>query len=165
MNAPLTAITTSTPDGEFHIIIDGQGIAKTSGFGPLEELAKRLPKELHLAKILSVGAHPYQKLVEDYYNGNKTALDKIPRQQSGSDFQQKVWQAISSIGYGQTMSYKQLAAAAGNQKAIRSAGTICGLNRLILLVPCHRILKSDGSIGNYLYGPTIKKSLLNREKG
>jgi methylated-DNA-[protein]-cysteine S-methyltransferase len=102
--------------------------------------------------------------VRAYYKGDAAALDAIPRSQDGSDFQKRVWQAIGAIPYGSTLSYKQLAASSGNPAAIRAAGTICGLNRLILLVPCHRILKSDGSIGSYLYGPAIKTSLLRHEK-
>ena len=74
-----------------------------------------------------------------------------------------IWDVISAVPYGKTISYKTLAKASGNPAAIRAAGTVCGLNRLILLIPCHRVLKSDGSIGSYLYGPKIKESLLRHE--
>jgi len=159
----LRYITCETPDGAFHIIIDGDDVARASGFGSLINLQGRLPAEFRDVSLESVANHPYEALVAEYYSSDKSALDKIPRHQEGSDFQEKVWHAISAVPYGKTMSYKELADASGNPAAIRAAGTICGLNKLILLVPCHRILKSDGSVGSYLYGPEIKTSLLHRE--
>lgn len=160
----LTNISIDTPDGEFHIIIDKDQIARASGFGDITELADRLSEELRGATIKPTDNHPYEAHVKAYYTGDKTALDNIPRDQNGTKFQKKVWQAISNIPYGKTVSYKELANASGNPAAIRAAGTICGLNRLILLIPCHRVLKSDGSIGSYLYGPEIKESLLRHEQ-
>ena len=159
----LRYITCETPDGAFHIIVDSDDVARASGFGSLIDLQGRLPAEFRDVSLESVTNHPYEALVSKYYDGDESALDTIPRHQEGSDFQEKVWQAISTIPYGKTMSYKELADASGNPAAIRAAGTICGLNKLILLVPCHRILKSDGSVGSYLYGPEIKTSLLRRE--
>lgn len=153
-----------TPNGEFHIIFDDKGVALVSGFGNIEDLKNRLPEELRAITLEHVHGHVYQQFVEAYYDGDKKALDAIPRHQTGSDFQKEVWRAISNISYGKTISYKELAKSSGNPAAIRAAGTICGLNRLILLVPCHRVLKSDGSIGSYLYGSEIKESLLRREK-
>lgn len=159
----LQSITIHTPEGAFHIIVDENDVARVSGFGALEDVAKRLPLVLQTVPITPVDSHPYQTVVAAYFDGDPTALGAIPRTQTGSDFQQKVWQAISEIPYGQTITYKQLAAAAGNPAAVRAAGTTCGLNRLILLVPCHRVLRSDGGIGNYLYGTVLKTNLLQRE--
>lgn len=159
----LQSITIHTNDGDFHIIIDVQAVARLSGFGSIDALMLRLPKELQAKEVEPIYGHPYESLVNEYYNGDPSALDKIPHFQSGSEFQKEVWSAISNVPYRKTISYKELAASAGRYKAIRAAGTICGLNKLILLVPCHRILKSDGGIGSYLYGPEIKESLLRGE--
>jgi methylated-DNA-[protein]-cysteine S-methyltransferase len=160
----LRIITTSTPDGDFYMIADDDDVVRASGFGDVDSLAARLPEALRGIPLQAAKAHPYQQLVQAYYGGDKQALDRIVRHQDGSDFQEKVWEAISSVGYGSTVSYKELADRSGAPAAIRAAGTICGRNRLILLVPCHRILKSDGSVGSYLYGPAIKMQLLQREK-
>lgn len=157
-------VTTTTPDGEFHMIIDQHDIVRASGFGSADDLLNRFDPALSIDTIEYINQHHYQQLITDYYDGNKAALSRIPRQQAGTDFQKNVWNAMSTIPYGQTISYKALAAASGNPSAIRAAGTICGRNRLVLLVPCHRVLKSDGSVGSYLYGPAIKESLLRREK-
>ena len=161
----LESITMETPDGDFHIIIDNNAVARASGFGSLADLCMRLPLELsELPLQHRTAPHPYQEAVNAYYEGDTAALGTIPRVQSGTAFRERVWEAISSVPYGETISYKQLALHSGNPAAIRAAGTICGLNLLILLVPCHRILKSNGAIGSYLYGTAIKASLLQRER-
>lgn len=159
----LFIVTTATPDGMFHLITDEKDATYASGFGNINDLAKRLPEKLRSVTLETLASHPYQKFVQAYYGGDKTALNNIKRTQEGSAFQKKVWQAISKISYGDTISYKELADRSGNPAAIRAAGTICGLNRLILLVPCHRVVKSDGTIGRYLYGPETKTSLLAHE--
>lgn len=157
-------VTTTTPDGSFHMIIDQHDIVRASGFGPAGHLVQRLDPSMTIKSIVQLNQHQYQTFITAYYDGDKNALAQIPCHQMGTDFQTSVWDAMSTIPYGQTISYKALAAASGNPSAIRAAGTICGRNRLVLLVPCHRVLKSDGSVGSYLYGPAIKESLLRREK-
>lgn len=160
----LQAITTKTPAGEFHLVMEaGSKVVRASGFGPLEDLLMRLPKNLQHMSVKTLPHHPYQQKITAYFNGDAAALATIPTKQEGSDFHQSVWQAMSTIAHGKTASYKELAAKAGNQAAVRAAGTACGRNRLILLVPCHRVLKSDGTLGNYLYGHDIKRRLLATE--
>lgn len=159
----LRLITTPTPDGDFSIIIDEKEIAVISGFGDTNKLLEKLPKNLQFNVIKIVKKHPYQKTVKEYYCGDRFALDKIPRQQTGSDFQKEVWNEISSIKYGKTLSYGQLAKKIGRIKASRAVGTACGLNRLALIIPCHRVIKSNGAIGGYAYKINIKQSLLKRE--
>jgi methylated-DNA-[protein]-cysteine S-methyltransferase len=159
----LTILTTNTPMGEFHMILDSGETVRASGFGGAEDLVKRLPLELRSVELSGSTGHRYQTFIADYFSGDVNALSNIPRKQSGSEFQEQVWAAISSVGYGETISYKELANQSGNVGAIRSAASICGYNRLILLVPCHRILKSNGSVGEYLYGPNIKTQLLTHE--
>jgi methylated-DNA-[protein]-cysteine S-methyltransferase len=159
----LFTVATTTPDGNFHLIIDEKDVTYASGFSSAQELKQRLPEQLRGITPEVLSSHPYQKFVQAYYSGDKDALNNIKHMQEGSAFQKKVWQAIRNIGYGDTISYKELANKSGNPAAIRAAGTICGLNRLILLVPCHRVVKSDGTIGSYLYGPKIKTSLLAHE--
>lgn len=159
----LESISMTTPDGAFHIIMTSDSVAIASGYGDFEALRTRLSDDMARLPIRSVMGHDYETSIKDYYNGDFAALDTIPRSQSGTDFQKNVWNAIAAIPYGKTISYKELAHMSGNEAAVRAAGTVCGLNRLILLVPCHRVLKSDGGIGSYLYGAVIKESLLRRE--
>ena len=70
---------------------------------------------------------------------------------------------LSDIPYGKTISYKELADLAGSPGGVRATGTACGKNKLVLLIPCYRVLRSDGAVGDYLYGAEIKESLLRHE--
>jgi len=82
---------------------------------------------------------------------------------SGTDFEKKVWNTAVSIPYGKTLSYKELAEKTGFPLAWRAVGTALGHNPVMLVVPCHRIIKSDGSIGNFGGGVKVKEFLLNLE--
>ena len=87
----------------------------------------------------------------------------LPVDVAGTAFQQAVWAALRAIPAGETRSYAQLAAAVGRPAAVRAAGTACGDNGLAILVPCHRVLRSDGGLGGYAYGLERKRALLARE--
>ncbi|MCL4125220.1 UNVERIFIED_CONTAM: hypothetical protein GTU68_003067 [Idotea baltica] len=81
----------------------------------------------------------------------------------GTDFQRTVWQALTSIPYGQTGSYADIAALVNNPKAVRAVGTANGKNPMTIVVPCHRIIGSDGSLTGYASGVERKAWLLNHE--
>lgn len=89
----------------------------------------------------------------------------LPLDVCGTAFQQAVWAALRAIPPGETRTYGQIAAAIGRPGAVRAAGTACGDNALAVLIPCHRVLRSDGGIGGYAYGPERKRVLLERERG
>ena len=81
----------------------------------------------------------------------------------GTNLQRRVWGVISTIEPGKTMSYKDIAAQIGNPKAVRAIGSSCGTNPITIIVPCHRVVRSDGSDGGYRWGLDIKRKLLQRE--
>ena len=87
----------------------------------------------------------------------------IPLDVKGTAFQEAVWRALREIPRGETRSYAEIAAAAGKPKAVRAAGGANGANHVAVLIPCHRVVRSDGSLGGYAYGTAIKKQLLERE--
>jgi len=87
----------------------------------------------------------------------------IPVDVRGTAFQERVWQELRKIPPGETRSYSDIAAAAGNAKAVRAAGSANGANHVAVLIPCHCVVRSDGSLGGYAYGLEIKKKLLERE--
>jgi AraC family transcriptional regulator, regulatory protein of adaptative response / methylated-DNA-[protein]-cysteine methyltransferase len=82
----------------------------------------------------------------------------------GTPFQLAVWKALLHIPFGQTATYKEVAALAGYPTALRAVGTAIGANPVYYLIPCHRVIRSDGQIGNYLWGTPLKKALLDWEK-
>jgi len=87
----------------------------------------------------------------------------IPLDVKGTAFQQRVWDELRRIPVGETRSYGELAAAVGNPKASRAVGGANGANNIAVLIPCHRVIASDGSLGGYAYGLAIKADLLRRE--
>ena len=87
----------------------------------------------------------------------------LPMDVRGTAFQQAVWLALRAIPPGETRTYAQIASATGRPQAVRAAGTACGDNALAVLIPCHRVLRSDGGLGGYAYGLERKKALLKRE--
>lgn len=159
----LRNILVKTADGDFNIIVDSEDTAIASGFGDLSELISRLPQGLQKSIIKSTSDHPYKIYIEKYYSGDKTALSKIKISKIGNKLQIKTWEAIVKIPYGKTISYKDLAIQVGSPGAFRAIGTACGANRLALIIPCHRVIKSNGDIGKYLYGSSVKESLLISE--
>ena len=88
----------------------------------------------------------------------------IPVDVRGTAFQERVWQELRRIPPGETRSYAEIAAAAGNPRAVRAAGSANGANHVPVLIPCHCVVRSDGSLGGYAYGLEIKQKLLEREK-
>ena len=88
----------------------------------------------------------------------------IPLDVAGTAFQEACWKALREIPPGETRSYSEIAAAAGNPRAVRAAGSANGANNVAVLIPCHRVIRSDGAIGGYAYGTAIKKELLKRER-
>ena len=87
----------------------------------------------------------------------------IPLDVAGTAFQEACWKALRKIPPGETRSYSEIAAAAGNPRAVRAAGSANGANNVAVLIPCHRVIRSDGGIGGYAYGTQIKEELLRRE--
>lgn len=98
----------------------------------------------------------------EYFAGKRTQFD-VPVAFKGTEFQQSVWTALQTIGQSETTSYGALAAAIGRPKAVRAVGTAVGRNPLCIVVPCHRVLASDGSLGGYVAGLERKRHLLTLE--
>lgn len=159
----VSLISLETPVGPFHMVVDVSATVILSGFGPVAALLQRLPRDAAHEEPRIITNHPYQDVVRAYFEGDCAALDTLPRLQQGSVFQTEAWQAISRIPAGQTRQYSHIAEMIDKPRAVRAVGTACGQNRLILLVPCHRVVPKGGKIGNYLYGSHIKEFLLRHE--
>ena len=104
----------------------------------------------------------HQQLSE-YLKGERKSFD-LPLRMKGTDFQQRVWNALLDIPYGETRSYKQIAEAIGNPKAVRAVGMANNRNPLLIVVPCHRVIGADGKLVGYGAGIEKKEFLLRLEK-
>ena len=99
----------------------------------------------------------------DYFNGSRTQFT-VPIHQSGTDFQQKVWKELYEVPYAKTMSYAELAKKLGDTKVIRAAASANGKNKIAIIVPCHRVIGTDGSLTGYAGNLWRKKWLLEHEQ-
>ncbi|WP_143307475.1 methylated-DNA--[protein]-cysteine S-methyltransferase [Chitinophaga vietnamensis] len=102
--------------------------------------------------------------LREYFAGERKAFE-LPIAQPGTDFQQGVWAQLLTIPYGQTISYQALARRIHNPKSIRAVGTTNGKNNIAIIVPCHRVIGSDGSLTGYAGGLWRKRWLLDHEQG
>ena len=100
--------------------------------------------------------------LQEYFEGKRLTFT-FPMVQSGTDFQQRVWQQLGHIPFGKTISYRQLAVQLGDAKCIRAAGTANGKNHLAIVVPCHRVIGSNQSLTGYAGGLWRKQWLLQHE--
>jgi len=102
------------------------------------------------------------KQLDSYFAGTLKKFD-LPIKLTGTAFQKSVWKALGQIPYGQTRSYSEIAKMIKNPKAVRAVGTAIGNNPIGLILPCHRVIRSDGKIGEFAWGVKIKKQLLKLE--
>ncbi|RNE48695.1 methylated-DNA--[protein]-cysteine S-methyltransferase [Corynebacterium alimapuense] len=99
----------------------------------------------------------------EYFAGKRLHFD-LALDASTQGFRAEVQTALSDIGYGKAVSYSQLAATCGYERAVRAVGSACANNPLLIIRPCHRVLRADGSIGGYAGGPEAKRWLLEHEQ-
>ena len=121
------------------------------------ELASSIEKLFHDQNL--------QETVNELAKGN-ISVKELPlnfNKLEGTEFQKKVWKSLIKIKYGETCSYKEIAVSINNPSAVRAVGSACRLNPIPLIIPCHRVLRSDGSIGKYAFGIKNKHKLLELE--
>ena len=100
--------------------------------------------------------------LNEYFAGTRKTFE-LPLAARGTVFQKRVWDALCRIPYGKTASYRDIAEAVGNPRGFRAVGNANGKNPLLIVVPCHRVIAADGSLGGYSAGLDIKKFLLEHE--
>lgn len=101
--------------------------------------------------------------LDEYFRGTRRDFD-IKYEMQGTEFQKRVWKALTEIPYGETMSYKEMAVKIGNEKAARAVGSANSKNAISIIVPCHRVIGSDKSLTGYAGGIDRKKWLIEHER-
>jgi AraC family transcriptional regulator of adaptative response/methylated-DNA-[protein]-cysteine methyltransferase len=138
-----------------------RGVCRLSFGEGREALESRFPHAELIAGAAEFGALLEQIVAAVEQPGAPYA---IPLDVQGTAFQEAVWQELRRIPPGETRSYSEIAAAVGKPNAVRAAGSANGANNVAVLIPCHRVVRSDGSLGGYAYGLEIKQLLLDRER-
>lgn len=128
-----------------------------------QEQVIRVSFQLPAGELIDAKNHPYRQLFNLYLAGNFTVLQSVPVQLPEGDFRQAILQQLRQVPAGQTVSYGTLAQQAGFPGAARAVGSVCKRNPLPIIIPCHRVIKSDGRLGGYAFGVKLKQQLLRHE--
>lgn len=156
VDSPIGALLlAATPDGLIRLAFETEGHDAV-----LEKLAEQLsPRILRAPARLD----PAARQLDEYFSGTRTTFDLPLDLRLSHGFRRAVLEHLRVIGYGHRESYAEVAAAVGNPKAVRAVGSACARNPLPVVVPCHRVVRSDGTIGQYLGGTDAKVALLALE--
>lgn len=154
-----TVVPTSL--GAMLVAATDKGVCRLSFDEEETDLRARFPNA-----VLDRGGAAFEALVSDVLASVEAPGDfsHIPIDVQGTAFQEAVWRELRRIPPGETRSYAEIAAAVGKPKAIRAAGSANGANNVAVLIPCHRVVRTDGSLGGYAYGLDRKRKLLELEK-
>jgi len=155
----------ATPLGDLFLVTDGDGRVRLQAWrdvpGGWKKVVRRRLGDVQLERGGDRFGHVGALL--RYFRGNVTALDRIPVRFVGTPFQCAVWRALRTIGAGKTASYAEVARRVGSPAAVRAVGRANGSNPIGLIVPCHRVIGSDGSLTGYGGGLERKRWLLEHE--
>lgn len=156
--------TYDTPMGPFTAIVGADGAVLASGWTaepadlvPLIHPTLR-PTELREGELGTVG-----DAILAYYGGDLSAIDDVPVRQRSGAFLEHAWDVLRAVPAGAPLTYTEYAAKSGNPAAVRAAASACARNAAALFVPCHRVLRSDGTLGGFRWGLEIKRALLVHE--
>lgn len=158
----------STPFGKLAIAASDRGLCFAQFADHCDELYDLLRQEFPNASLVPFEERQGGQLAEwikqlvAYLQRNQPIPD-IPLDLRGTAFQVKVWQFLKGLGDGQRITYSELAQGIGSPRAVRAAASACAANQIALLVPCHRVLRSDGGLGGYRWGIERKQALLESE--
>jgi methylated-DNA-[protein]-cysteine S-methyltransferase len=157
-----------TPIGELLLVADGEGKLRALDWVDYEERMVRLLRQ-HYGKdgyrlVPAHNPHGLRDTIERYFAGDVEAIDSIAVETAGTPFQRSVWKELRNIPRGSSISYGKLAEQIGRRKAVRAVGLANGSNPIGIVVPCHRVIGSDGSLTGYGGGLHRKRWLLDHER-
>lgn len=161
--------TRKTSLGQLSMAMNERGVCYVELEDSIDGLSERLENEFHEASIsaatqleLAMMTGWLEAIERSFTQG--APCPEIPLDVHGTPFQEKVWHYLKQVKSGDVVSYSDLAAAIGSPKAVRAVGSACGANRIAVLIPCHRAVRQDGTLGGYKWGLDRKKSLLMLER-
>lgn len=157
----------ATPIGELLIVADRQGQLRTIDWTDHEARMRRLLDRYYGRGRYTIEAARdpggLTRAMRAYFKGDIAAIDRLPVETAGTAFQRSVWRALRRIRRGSTISYAELARRIGRPRAVRAAGLANGQNPISIVVPCHRVIGSNGTLTGYGGGLPRKKWLLEHE--
>ena len=174
---PAVYATRETPDGAFTLIAGALGVLASGWTDDVDYLlplihASLRPASGDVQRLATNGsdagsatriAREAVAAVDAYYAGDVTAPAAVPVVQASGPYRERAWEVLREVHAGEVLTYTDYAARTGNASAARAAASACAKNAAALFVPCHRIKRSDGSLGGFRYGLPVKERLLARE--
>ena len=156
-----------TPVGPFTIVADAEGAVLAAGWtADVADLLPLVHRSLRAEPDPRTDLGPTTAAVRAYLDGDLTAPATVPvRQRSDGPFLTSAWEALRKVEPGEPISYTEFAERTGRPTATRAAASACARNAVALFVPCHRIVRSDGSLGGFRWGLDIKRWLIAHESG
>lgn len=162
MTDAVLATTMSTPIGTLALLVQHDTLV-AAGFTDVDDQYARLHTETPMRIVNDLGR--FSAAMSSYFDGDVEAMNDLPVAQPGGAFRQAAWKVMREVPAGEVISYGELAARAGNAGAVRAAGSACSQNMVAPIVPCHRIVRTGGGLGDYYYGLAVKEWLLAHERG
>jgi methylated-DNA-[protein]-cysteine S-methyltransferase len=166
MEEEMTAhtFTTSTPVGPFTVLAAADHAVLASGWtDDPETLRVLVHPSLRPDRVTAGDGGDIAAAVEAYLAGDLTATDRIPVRQASGPFLAHSWDVLRTVPAGAPVTYTRYAELAGRPAAVRAAANACARNAAALFVPCHRVLRTDGSLGGFRWGLPVKRWLLDHE--
>ncbi|HEX5594417.1 MAG TPA: methylated-DNA--[protein]-cysteine S-methyltransferase [Micromonosporaceae bacterium] len=166
MEKSVNSTTLTTPAGPLTIVVSEAGAVRAAGFtANLDELLAVVHPNLRGPVRPRPELGRVTTAVRSYLDGDLTAIDEIPvEQQTGGEFIEHAWRVLRQVKAGEPITYTAFAEEAGRPRAVRAAAAACARNAAALFVPCHRVLRADGSLGGYRWGLDVKRWLLQHEQ-
>ena len=161
--------TMPTPDGPFTIIMDGDGVIASGWTTDVGSLLALVHPTLRPGPTVATAGDDDPRMtaairaVSAHYDGDPEAAAAVPVRQQSGPFRMRAWEVLRGVTAGEPISYAEFAVRSGAPSAVRAAAAACSRNAAALFVPCHRVLRSDGTLGGFRYGLGIKARLLERE--
>jgi O-6-methylguanine DNA methyltransferase len=134
-------------------------------FGNFLRNIKRIYRDPNSIYLIDKKSNAIETAIIGYLDRKIKKFDFKVEFLTGTSFQKRIWKKLASVPYGETVSYKRLSFLSGYERAWRAVGSALSKNPVILVIPCHRVIKSDGRIGRFTGGPELKEFLVNLEKG
>ena len=156
--------TTDTPIGPFTAVVDADGAVIAAGWtAALDELMPQVHRSLRPHELTEGDLGRVAEAITRYHAGDLSAIDDVPVRQRSGAFLEHAWEVLRTVPAGAPVTYTEYAAKAGRPAAVRAAASACAHNAVALFVPCHRVVRTDGTLGGFRWGLPAKAWLLTHE--
>ena len=156
--------TMDTPIGPFTAVVDTDGAVLASGWtASLADLTHLIHPSIRPAELVRGDIGAVGDTVDRYHAGELSAIDDVPVRQRSGEFLEHAWDVLRTVPAGAPVTYTEYAAKSGRPAAVRAAASACARNAAALFVPCHRVLRTDGTMGGFRWGVEVKRRLLAHE--